>query len=142
MEKASLKENTPEVWEVWRKAEVLGGNLVMHNPAYPDVSGKTVGGTKVAEFGTWQKARAHMEKECTKFLRSFTLKNKRRSQGWVFIARPYSHVWIWGHSYAFRKGVRLFNAGRKWWLRYGLKHHTGHFKSRNEALLWYLRDGR
>jgi hypothetical protein len=60
----------------------------------------------------------------------------------VFISRTASYSWIEGHSYDFRKGVRLFNAGRNWWLRYGPKRHTGRFESRNKALLWYLRDGR
>lgn len=131
-----------KIWEVWRKPEAKGGNLIMHCPAFPDVRGDTEGSTKITEFPTHQKATAYIEKDCAKFLRGFKLKGKRRSRGLVFRPRPCQNIWAYGHTYNFRKGVRLFNAGRKWWLRYDAKNHTGHFKSRNEALLWYLRDGR
>lgn len=38
--------------------------------------------------------------------------------------------------------VKLFHAGRKWWLYYGERHPTGHFKSRKEAVAWFEGGGR
>jgi len=162
--------DTPEgKWQVWRKSEIAGGNLVMHHSGYDDVRGDTLNSTLVAEFDTHQEGSAFMAKDVARFLRAFKLKDKRAIEDKVWTLKGYKVVQ--GFTYAFRRhsglrdwektehhdkpkqfvpksvaylsgSVRLLNIGRKWWLHYGKGHNTGGFKSRNEALKWHLQDGR
>jgi len=38
--------------------------------------------------------------------------------------------------------VQLFHAGRVWWLYYGYDHQTGGFKSKKDAVRWWVHGGR
>ncbi len=60
----------------------------------------------------------------------------------VFSSKLVQDIEVEGRLLDFKEGVGLFNAKRKWWLRYSENHLTGSFESKKAAISWYENGGR